>query len=83
MNVDRNVSLEVLESRQEQRLTHLSELQALCDAKQREIENVRATQRFECTVHATCQDFDTSLGVSTPGHDPRFARTHRFLEVVR
>jgi hypothetical protein len=64
MNVDRNASLEVLERRQVERLEHLAKLQAVVDARQREIENVRAATRFDHTVN-------------------KFARTHRFLEVVR
>jgi hypothetical protein len=64
MKIRTEAPLEVLESRQAQRLQHLAELQALCDARQREIENVRAAARFSNTTN-------------------RFARTHRFLEVVR
>jgi uncharacterized coiled-coil protein SlyX len=64
MKIRTEAPLEVLESRQAQRLEHLATLQALVDAKQREIENVRAATRFDNTVD-------------------RFARTHRFLEVVR
>jgi hypothetical protein len=51
MKIRTEAPLEVLESRQAQRLEHLAQLQALVDARQREIENVRATQRFDNTVH--------------------------------
>lgn len=44
-------SLEVLEARQAQRLEYLAVLQALIDTKQREIENVKASQRFDRTVN--------------------------------
>jgi hypothetical protein len=64
MKIRTDAPLEVLESRQAQRLEHLAVLQALVDAKQREIENVRAATGFDHTVN-------------------KFARTHRFLEVVR
>jgi uncharacterized coiled-coil protein SlyX len=64
MKIRTDAPLEVLESRQAQRLEHLATLQALVDAKQREIENVRAATSFDHTVN-------------------KFARTHRFLEVVR
>jgi uncharacterized coiled-coil protein SlyX len=64
MKIRTEAPLEVLEQRQAQRLEHLATLQALVDAKQREIENVRAATSFDHTVN-------------------KFARTHRFLEVVR